>query len=118
MAFEKIKDDISDIDSNVRSYIENAMAYYQLKSFKILMKGITMLTNLIVVGLLVFLALLLLSFAAAYTLGDALGYTLYGFLIMGLVYAIIGFMVYRNRAKLNEVLLKKFSKIYFNSNEE
>lgn len=117
MAFEKIKDDISDIDSNVRSYIENSMAYYQLKSFKIFMKGITMLTNLIIIGLVIFLALLLLSFAAAYTLGEALGYTLYGFLIMGLVYAIVGFILYLNRSKINKVLLREFSKLYFNSNE-
>lgn len=116
MAFEKIKDDISDIDSNVRSYIENTMAYYQLKSFKIFMKGITVLTNLIIIGLIVFLALLLLSFAAAYSIGEALGYTLYGFLIMGFFFVILGFVMYKWRSKINKILLNKFSKLYFNPN--
>ena len=113
MAFEELKENLSEVDSNVRSYIESSMEYYQLKSFKILMKSITTLTKMVMIGAIVIIVILFLSFAASYGIGDALDNTAYGFLIVGVSYVLIGFIIYLLRHKVDKPLLKKFSEYYF-----
>ena len=113
MAFEELKKNLSEVDNNVRSYLESNMEYYQLKSFKILMKSITTLTKMVMIGAIVIIIILFLSFAASYGIGEALDNTAYGFLIVGLCFVLIGLIVYLLRHKVDKPLLKKFSKYYF-----
>ncbi|MCF6295357.1 MAG: hypothetical protein L3J25_06675 [Flavobacteriaceae bacterium] len=113
MAFEELKKSLLEVDINVRSYIESNKEYYQLKGFKVLMKGITSLTKLLLVGSVVLLAMLFLSFAAAFGIGQALDNTFYGFLIVGAFFVLVSIILYLLRNKLDKPLLKKFSKYYF-----
>lgn len=113
MAFEELKENLSEVDSNVRSYIESNIEYYQLKSFKILMKSITSLTKMVMIGAIVLLVILFLSFAASYSIGEALDNTAYGFLIVGFFFILVGLIIYFLRHKVEKPLLNKFSKYYF-----
>lgn len=113
MAFESLKENLTGLDANVRSYIENNREYYQLKGFKILMKGTTYVVKLALIGAIVFLALLFISVAFAYLIGQAMGNFFYGCLIIGVFYSIVGGIVYLLRDKLDKPLLKMFSNYYY-----
>ena len=117
MAFENLKESITNVDSNIRDYVGSNVEYYHLKSFKILMKSITSLTKLLLLGSIILVTILMLSFAASYSIGEALGNTYYGFLVVGLFFVLISFIVHLFKDKLDKPLLKKFSKFYFEKYE-
>ena len=106
MAFEGLRQNISELDENVSSYVK-------LKSFKISMVLVTYLAKVILVGTIAVLALLFLSLAASFAIGNAMDNTTYGFAIIGLIYLILGIIGYRFRDKLNKPLLKMFSEYFF-----
>ncbi len=113
MALEDIKESFTDIDNDVRSYIENTGEYYKLQVFKIAMRSITIFAKVLMVGSIALLALFMLSFAAAYGIGLWLENTFLGFLFVGLFYVFIGTICYLYRHKLDKPMLKKFSEYYF-----
>lgn len=102
-----------EVDTDVRSYLENSEEYIKLKVFKVSMRTITAAAQLLLVGAISLLALLLLSLAASFGIGQVLGSTSKGFLIVGLFYVLLGIICYVLRNKLNRPLLRKFSKYYF-----
>ncbi|WP_117880432.1 hypothetical protein [Aureibaculum luteum] len=114
MAFEELKENLFEADVNIQSYIKSSEEYIKLKSFKALMIGITFITKLLIVSALVGIALLILSLALAIFFGEVLDNLVFGFLIVGLFYALIGLLTYFLRNKVNSPLLKKFSNYYFN----
>ncbi|WP_339710863.1 hypothetical protein [uncultured Kriegella sp.] len=113
MAFDEVKESLSEAEASIRSYIDSSQEYYKLKGFKFLMRGITSFSKILLVGVVALLALLFLSFAASYGIGQALNNTFYGFLCVGLFYLLTGIILYFTRHKLNKPLLKKFSEFYF-----
>ena len=117
MAFENLKESIADVDSNIKEYVGSNVEYYHLKSFKVLMKSITSLIKILLLGAIILVTILMLSFAASYGIGQSLGNTYYGFLVVGLFFVVISFIVYLFRNKLDKPLLKKFSNFYFEKHE-
>ncbi len=113
MAFEGLKEGISDAEASAKSYAHSTGEYYKLKSFKFLMKGITAFSKILMLGAIAFLALFFLSLAAAFGIGQALDNTFYGFLCLGMFYVIVGAILYFMRQHLNKPLLRKFSEFYF-----
>lgn len=113
MAFEELKEGLYEAEASTKSYLESAGEYYKLKGFKFLMKGITSFSKIIMIGVVIFLALLFLSFAASFGIGQVLDNTFYGFLCVGGFYVLIGIILYFVRQKLDKPLLKKFSEFYF-----
>lgn len=113
MAFEGLRQNISELDENVSSYVEHSIEYAKLKSFKISMVLVTYMAKVVLVGTIVVLALLFLSTAASFALGNEMGNTTYGFAIIGLIYLVLGIIGYRFRDKLNKPLLKMFSEYFF-----
>lgn len=113
MALEDLKDNLSEIDRNVRAYLENTEEYYKLKAFKITMRSISSLVKLLLFGSIALLALFMLSFALAYGVGQWLDDVFLGFLIVGGLYILFGIILYLFRNKLDRPLLKKFSDYYF-----
>lgn len=113
MVFENLKKDLAEADADVRSYLENSEEYFKLKSFKIFMRAVTVTVKTALIGSIGAIALFILSLAACYGIGEALGNTSQGFLIVGLFYVLLGIICYILRDKLNAPLLKKFSEIYF-----
>jgi hypothetical protein len=117
MAFEEIKENFVESDARVRSYIDLSKEYYQLKGFKFLMHGVTALSKLLMVLTAGMMALLFLSIAASYGIGQSLDNTSYGFLCVGLFYMVLGIIAYALRNKLNKPILRKFSDFYFEDDD-
>lgn len=111
MAFEKLKENVIETDVNIHAYINSSEDYIRLKSFKVLMLGVTYITKVLIIGSLVCITLLMLSFALAFRLAQVLENTFYGFLIVGLFYVLVVMLVYFLREKFNGPLIRKFSNI-------
>lgn len=113
MAFDELKQDLIDANADMRSYIETSEEYLKLKAFKILVKSVTSVVQIILIGAVLFLALFFVTLAVSLALNEALDSFYYGFLIMGLFYVLIGVLCYFFRATLQKPVLRKFSKHYF-----
>ena len=113
MALEEIRENLAEVDNDIRSYIENTGEYYKLQGFKIGMRSITSFAKMLMLGSVVLLALFMLSFAAAYGIGLWLDSTFLGFLFVGLFYILIGIIFYLYRNLLDRLMLRKFSEYYF-----
>jgi ABC-type multidrug transport system fused ATPase/permease subunit len=113
MALEEIRENLAEVDSDIRSYIENTGEYYKLQGFKIGMRSITSFAKMLMLGSIALLVLFMLSFAAAYGIGLWLDNTFLGFLFVGLFYILMGIIFYLYRNLLDRLMLRKFSEYYF-----
>ena len=113
MAFKEVKENFSDAEDTAKSYIDSSRAFYKLKGFKVLMKGVMVFVKIASVGVMILLALLFLSISAAFWIGSELESTYQGFLIVGGVYLLLGLIIYLLRHSLRKPLLQKFSEFYF-----
>lgn len=115
MAFEDIKEQIAEAEENGKAYVKDSIDFYRLKSFRSMMKGITMATKFMLVGAAMAVALLFLSLSAIYYMGQILNNTALGFLIGGGFYILVGIIIYLLRKKIERPLLKRFSEFYFDA---
>ena len=113
MALEELKENISEANSDIGSFIEHNKEYYSLLVFRTLMKSITSLTKMLFTGAIVVFTLFLLALTASIGIGQAIGNMFYGFLIVSLFFVIVGIILYLLRHKLDKPLLNKFSEYYF-----
>jgi len=110
---EEIKNLLFDVNSETRSYLENSLAFYKLKSFKIFMKGVSALIKILLVTVILLPTLIILAITASIGIGYVLGNMFYGFLIISVLFVFILLLVYLFRHKLDKTLLKMFSNNYF-----
>jgi len=113
MALEELKDNVSEVNQNVRGYLKNTEEYYKLKGFKIAMRSITSLVKILMLGSIALLSLFMLSFAFAHGIGQWLDNIFLGFLIMGIFYILLGWIAYMFRNKLDGRILRRFSEYFF-----
>jgi hypothetical protein len=108
-----IRENAEDLRTSVEALLENQAAYYKLWSFKVGMKSLTLLIQMTLFTLFGLMALLFLSTAAAFALGEALGSTTQGFLITGGFYLLLLIAAYLLREHINRPILRRFSDIFF-----
>jgi len=113
MAFEEIKEQFLEAEQSTKSYVKHSFDFYRLKSFKSMMKGITMAAKIFLVGSMVILALLFLSISLAFWMGEYFESTTKGFLMVSLIYVLFGIVLFLIRKKLERPLLRRFSEFYF-----
>ncbi|MEY3516166.1 MAG: hypothetical protein RIS67_383 [Pseudomonadota bacterium] len=108
-----IRENAEDLRTSMEALLENQAAYYKLWSFKVGMKSLTLLIQMTLFTLFGLMALLFLSTAAAFALGEALGSTTQGFLITGGFYLLLLVAAYLLRDHINRPILRRFSDIFF-----
>jgi len=113
MAFESLKKDLVDVDTDMRSYLKTSEEYYKLKIFKVLVGSVTTVTQSLFIGAIVLLALIMVSIGVSLALNEALGSFYSGFLIVGAFYILVAIGSYLFRGILQRPILHKFSKHYF-----
>jgi hypothetical protein len=113
MALEELKKGLTGAGTDVRSYLENSEEYAKLKVFKVLMELVTTFAQTLLVGAMLLLALVLLSWAASNALNEALESAYLGFLLVGVCYMLVAILCFFLRDRLNGPLLRTFSKHYF-----
>jgi hypothetical protein len=108
-----IRENAEDLRVSVEALLENQASYYKLWSFKVGMKSLTLLIQMTLFTLFGLMALLFLSTAAAFALGDVLGSTTQGFLVIGGFYVVLLIAAYLLREQINRPILRRFSDIFF-----
>ncbi|MGI9547381.1 MAG: LPXTG cell wall anchor domain-containing protein [Flavobacteriaceae bacterium] len=117
MALDDLKYHFSALDEHLNAYLEDSVEYAKLKSFKLSMVLVTYVIKVLIIGIIAMLAFFVLSLAAASAMNEYLGNNHSGYLIVGLIYLVLGFLFYLFRKKMNKPILRGFSKHFFNNND-
>jgi hypothetical protein len=115
MAFNEIKDNVENLKSETKAYVDKNVEYYKLLGFKIVAKTTTMFVSYTLILLAFAFVLLFGSIAAGFAIGNSIGSTALGFLIIAGAYLIIGIFFLLLKDKLLESrILRIFSEMFFN----
>lgn len=119
MAFEKLSDSVHELNHNIRAFIESNVEYYKLKAFKSGMKGAISLVRFLILISLFSVAGVLLSFGLAILISQATGVPSLGYFIVGAFYIILAILLFTvGKKPIEKFMLKKFSKVVFEENED
>ncbi len=111
---EELKNNLHEIKSEAKAYLETNIDYYSLLGFKVSAKATGFILKIFALSLFAVLSLFFLSFAAAFAIGKALDSNTFGFLIVGGFYILVAIIIYNLRKSIIDIpVLKKFSKIFF-----
>ena len=105
MALQQLKETAQTLPDEVQSTLNSHSEYYKLYIFRIIANS--------TMGFVIIIAFFL-ACASAFALGEWLGSMALGFLIMGSVFLIILFVIYKWRKSfIHKPILGKLSEIYF-----
>lgn len=94
-------------------YIKSTHQYFRLKIFQQLTYSISIVVKLFAVGSFVIISLFFLAIASAIALGELLGNNFYGYLIVGGVFLLFGFITFIMRKFLEKIVINTLSKKFF-----
>lgn len=119
MENKTIFENISELKDNLRQYLETRISYYGISAFEKAVKIFTAITSRVFVILLLFVAIIFLSAAAAIYLGNLLESTELGLLIVGGLYLLLGIVFYAFRKKIfSPIIIRSLVDIFFNDDDE
>lgn len=90
---------VESLIDRIKSYVETRIDLLRLKAIDKSSSFLSLLISMIVVILIFFIAVVFLSIGIALFLGDCLGKSYYGFLIVAGLYIITGLVLYLLRDK-------------------
>ncbi|SFW66557.1 Putative Holin-X, holin superfamily III [Sinomicrobium oceani] len=118
MSLNSISENAEGLSKNTQEFLENNYVYYKLSIFKKLTKGTTSMIIFIIIGAVLFGAMLLTTFALAFFIGSWLDSLGFGFLIMGGVYLLMAVIVYYGfRKTIERKVLVRASKDFFDHDD-
>lgn len=118
MAFEKLSNSINDLNENIQSFAHSNAEYYKLLLFKQSTKSAISLVTFLIVAFALSTAIAFLSFGCAIAIGEALGVPSAGFFIVGAFYILVILLFFLfGRKPLSKIMLRKFSKQFFNEDK-
>ena len=113
MPLNELKQHFIELDEHLNTYVGDSVELIQLKGFKFSMLLVTHFAKLLLMGSVILGAILFLSLAVAFLIGEKIGSMYYGFLIVGLFYVVAALVCYGLRNRIEKPVLKMFSKNYF-----
>ena len=96
-------------------YIKDTQEYYKLKIFQQLTITISLIAKAFIIGGLLFIGLMFLAAAAAIAIGESIENPSLGYVIVAVIFMIIGAIVYSQRAFINRKIIATISPKFFNS---
>lgn len=119
MENKTIFENISELKDNLRQYLETRISYYGISAFEKAVKILTAITSRIIVSLLVVIALIFLSAAAAIYLGSILESTELGLLVVGGLYLLLGIVFYAFRKNIfSPIIIRSLADVFFKDDDE
>jgi hypothetical protein len=113
--FEKITDNVEDVQENLESYIKTTIDYHTLNIYKKTTKTLVSVLRLSLLGGVALLFLFFVSFGAAYLIGENIGNIGNGFFIVAGFYILVFILVVIfGKRQLEKFVLKSTSKTFFN----
>lgn len=114
MAFERISQNLQELNENIKSFAQSSAEYYKLDLFDKTMKGATATIKGVAIAFLGLFALLFLSIALAVLLSNWLDSPSSGFFIVAGIYLLGAlFFVFYGSKVITDALLPKASKKFF-----
>ena len=95
-------------------YLKTSFNYYKLKIFQQLSISISLVFKIFAIGALVLLGIIFLAISLAILIGESLDNYIIGFLWVGFIFLVISLILYLFRKHLNNLIIKKLSKNFFN----
>lgn len=118
MSVNNLTENVEELNKSTQEFIEKNYEYYRLSLFKKITKGTTSLITFMIIGTVLFGALLLLTFAIALFIGSWLDNLGLGFLILGLLYILVAVIVYYGfRKTIERKVLITASKDFFDNQD-
>ena len=111
--FENITEASEKLGDSGKTYIEKSQAYYKLKVFQQVTDSISLITKIVIIGGLLFSALMFLAFALALYLGDLLENPSLGYVITAGLVVILTGIFYGNRHRINDLVVRRLSTNFF-----
>ncbi|MFN2394516.1 MAG: phage holin family protein [Bacteroidales bacterium] len=119
MENKTIFENISELKENLQQYLETKLSYYGITAFEKAVKILTAVAAQGFVGMLMLIALIFLSAAAAIYIGTLLESTELGLLIVGGFYLLLGLIFYLFRRKIfSSIIIKILVNIFFQDDED
>ncbi|GGZ75230.1 hypothetical protein [Algibacter mikhailovii] len=98
-------------------FLSKSYEYYRLKIFQQVTISVSMIFKIMIVGGLILVALVFMSVAAAFKIGDLVNSYSLGFVLVGVLYLVISFIVFLFRKHINNAIIKSLSKPFFSQDE-
>lgn len=95
-------------------YLKDTQEYYRLKIFEQLSISISMMAKVLAIGGLLFIGLIFLSVAAAIAIGNWLDSIPLGYVVVAVIFFVLGLVLYLNRTIINRTIISKLSPKFFN----
>ncbi|WP_461533219.1 phage holin family protein [Sinomicrobium sp.] len=116
MSLHHISENAGELHKSSREFIEKTYEYFKLSVFKKFTKGATSMITFMIVGAILFGAMLLITFAIALFIGKWLDNLGLGFLILGGFYILIAIAIYYGfRKTIERKVLVKASKDFLDN---
>ena len=96
-------------------YIKKSREYFKLKVFQQLSYTASMVGKAVIIGGVLFIGLIFLAVASAIALGDWLGHIALGYLVVGVIFLIVGFIIYKVRYLIDGKVIAKIQTKLFKS---
>ncbi len=111
--FESVNDATGKMSDAGETYIKKTQEYFTLKVFQQLTISISLVAKAIIIGGMLFIALIFLAFAAAMAIGNWLQDGALGFVIVAGIFLIATAIIYFSRHHINNKIIKTFSSKFF-----
>ena len=113
--FESIKETSEKLTGAGETYFKKSQEYYTLKVFQQLSISISLVTKVLVIGGLLFIAILFLALALAMLIGESLENVALGYVITAISFLLITGVIYLKRHHINNKVVRSLSTKFFNS---
>ena len=118
MAFERISNNLQQLNENIKAFAQSSAEYYKLDLFSKSMKGATAAIKGAAIAFFMLFALLFLSIAIAVALSNWIDSPSSGFFIVAGIYLLAAlFFVFYGSKVITDALLPKASKKFFQEPE-
>ncbi|MDH7912895.1 hypothetical protein [Winogradskyella sp. SYSU M77433] len=94
-------------------YIKASHQYLRLKIFQQLTSSVSLMAKVLIIGGFLFVGFIFCSIALAIEIGRSLNSLALGCLIVGLMFMVIGFILFKTRKKINSIIIKKIGLNFF-----
>lgn len=111
--FENLNEASEQLGDAGKTYVEKSQEYYKLKVFQQISESISMITKIVIIGGLLFTALIFLAFALAIFLGNYLDSPALGYVITAGLIIILAVIFYANRRKIDNIVIRRLSPNFF-----
>ena len=96
-------------------YVDKSLEYFKLKIFQQLTYTISMVGKALIIGEGLFIGFIFLAIAGAIALGQALGNVALGYLLVGALFFIIAFIIYKVRYIIDGKIINKIQVRFYKS---